>query len=85
MNTHNLTQMEHGNHNYDAGNSVSLLVGFFLAFSNSVFGWLSKIEIGANINPFLQAALLGFIGSTVTFFTNKFWKYLTEKRKKAKK
>ena len=86
MNTHNnFMQMEHSNHGYNAGNGISLLVGFILAFSNSVTGWLAKINIGANLDGWVQAFILGFIGSTATFFTNKFWKYITEKKKKKSK
>jgi hypothetical protein len=50
MKTLNLIEMEHGNHDYNAGNGVSLLVGFLLAFSNSVTGWLGQIQIAANWN-----------------------------------
>jgi hypothetical protein len=83
MNTHNLTQMEHSNHDYNAGNGVSLLVGFLLAFSNSVTGWLGQINvaIAADWNSWFQALILGIIGSTATYFTNRFWKYIMEKRK----
>ena len=82
MNTHNLTHMEHGNHDYNAGNGISLIVGFILAFSNSVTGWLGKIQLTANWDGWFQALILGFIGSTATYFTNRFWKYVMEKRKK---
>jgi hypothetical protein len=87
MNTHNLThftQMEHSNNDYNAGNGVSLFVGFLLAFTNSVTGWLGQINLGiaADWNSWFQALMLGIIGSTATYFTNRFWKYMMEKRKK---
>jgi len=82
MKTLNLIEMEHGNHDYNAGNGVSLLVGFLLAFSNSVTGWLGQIQIAANWNAWFQALILGIIGSTATYFTNRFWKFVMEKRKK---
>lgn len=85
MNANNITQMEHHNHDYDAGNGVSLLVGFLLAFSNSIFGWLGKIQVAADWNTWIQALILGFIGSTATYFTNKFWKYIMGDKKKDKK
>lgn len=85
MNANNFIQMEHSNHDYNAGNGVSLLVGFILAFSNSVTGWLGQIRIAADWNAWFQALILGVIGSTATYFTNRFWKYLMEKRKKPEK
>jgi len=83
MNSNNNLTMDN-NHNYEAGNGFSLLVGFVLAFTNSVFGWLGNISITANIDAWFQALILGVIGSTATFFTNKFWKYVVEKRKTKK-
>lgn len=76
MNTHKIFQMEGNNHNYNAGNGVSLLVGFVLAFSNSLINFMKS-----SMDAWIQAAMLGIIGSTVTYFTNRFWRYL-EKRKK---
>lgn len=83
MKTNNINtffKMENGNHDYNAGNGVSLLVGFMLAFSNSVTGWMSSINLTADWDRWFQALVLGVIGSTATFFTNRFWKYLVEKR-----
>jgi uncharacterized membrane protein YeaQ/YmgE (transglycosylase-associated protein family) len=57
-------------------------VGFILAFSNSVTGWLAKINIATDWNAWVQALILGVIGSTATFFTNRFWKFVVEKRKR---
>ena len=70
--------MEGNNHNYNAGNGFSLLVGFLLAFSNSLMNFFKS-----SMDAWIQAAMLGIIGSTVTYFTNRFWRYL-EKRKKEK-
>jgi hypothetical protein len=76
MNMHKIFQMEGNNHNYNAGNGFSLLVGFLLAFSNSFLNFMKS-----SMDAWIQAAMLGIIGSTVTYFTNRFWRYL-EKRKK---
>ena len=81
--SNNITQMEHGNHDYSVGNGVSLLVGFILAFTNSITGWLAKISLVADLNSWFQALMLGIIGSTATFFTNKFWRYVIDKKKKS--
>lgn len=78
MNIDKLTQMEGTNHNYNASNGVSLLVGFLLAFSNSFINFMKS-----SMDAWLQAVILGIIGSTVTYFTNRFWRYL-EKRKNKK-
>jgi hypothetical protein len=78
MNMHKIFQMEGNNHNYNAGNGFSLLVGFLLAFSNSLMNFFKS-----SMDAWIQAAMLGIIGSTVTYFTNRFWRYL-EKRKKEK-
>lgn len=78
MNIDKLTQMEGTNHNYNASNGVSLLVGFLLAFSNSFINFMKS-----SMDAWLQAVILGVIGSTVTYFTNRFWRYL-EKRKNKK-
>jgi len=62
---------------------VSLMLGFVLAMFNHVFGWLNAITTtSGQINPFVQAVLVGFIGATVSFFTNKFWKNITDKKSK---
>lgn len=82
MNTHhNSTEMD-GHNDYNTGNVISLVVGFILAASNSITGWLAKVNIAADWNAWFQALMLGVIGSTATFFTNRFWKYITEKTKK---
>lgn len=78
MNVNKLLQMEGTNHNYNASNGVSLLVGFLLAFSNSFINFMKS-----SMDAWLQAVILGVIGSTVTYFTNRFWRYL-EKRKNKK-
>lgn len=78
MNVNKLLQMEGTNHNYNASNGVSLLVGFLLAFSNSFINFMKS-----SMDAWLQAVILGIIGSTVTYFTNRFWRYL-EKRKNKK-
>lgn len=79
MNLNKLTQMDNQNHDYNAGNGVSLLVGFLLAFTNSIVNFLQS-----SMDAWLQAAILGVIGSTVTYFTNRFWKYLEKKKNKEK-
>jgi len=71
-------------HNQD-GNVVSLAFGFILAFTNHLFGWLGNIKITAHWDGWFQAVILGIIGSTVTFFTNRFWKYLEKNYKDRKK
>jgi putative Mn2+ efflux pump MntP len=83
MNTHNLTQMD--SNDYNAGNGVSLIVGFMLAFTNSVTGWLGQIHIAAEWNSWFQALILGIIGSTATYFTNRFWRYLEKRKNKPDK
>ncbi len=71
--------MEH--HNQTGG--VSLMLGFVLAMFNHIFGWLNAITTpSGQLNPFVQAILVGFIGATVSFFTNKFWKIIEKKFKK---
>jgi hypothetical protein len=72
-------------HHDDAGGGVSMLVGFVLAFTNHIFGWLGSIQFTAKWDVWLQAIVLGIIGSTVTFFTNKFWKFLEKKWKDRRK
>jgi uncharacterized membrane protein YjgN (DUF898 family) len=79
MNLNKLTQMDNQNHDYNAGNGVSLLVGFLLAFTNSIVNFLQS-----SMDAWLQAAILGVIGSTVTYFTNRFWRYLEKKKNKEK-
>lgn len=79
MNFNKLTQMDSNNHDYNAGNGVSLLVGFLLAFTNSIVNFLQS-----SMDAWLQAAILGVIGSTVTYFTNRFWRYLEKKKNKEK-
>jgi uncharacterized membrane protein YeaQ/YmgE (transglycosylase-associated protein family) len=69
------------NNHLDNGSGISLLVGFILAFSNGVFGWLANIHFTSNLNGWMQALILGVIGSTATFFTNKFWKFVEKKYK----
>jgi len=74
--------MEH--HNSTGG--VGLLLGFVLAMFNHIFGWMNSITAtsGAtsHMNPFVQALIMGFIGATVSYFTNKFWKFIEKKYKK---
>jgi uncharacterized membrane protein YeaQ/YmgE (transglycosylase-associated protein family) len=70
-------------HNQD-GSVVSLAIGFILAFTNHLFGWLGNIQITAHWDGWFQAVILGIIGSTVTFFTNRFWKYMEKKYKSRK-
>ena len=78
----NLKYFNSMEHNTDAGGGfVSLLVGFFLAFTNQFFGVLGNIHITANWESWFQAIVLGIFGSTATYFTNKFWKYLDKKTK----
>ena len=68
------------NHNQGG---VSLMLGFVLAMFNHIFGWLNAITTtSGQINPFVQSFLVGFIGATVSFFTNKFWKVIEKKFKK---
>ena len=68
------------NHNQGG---VSLMLGFVLAMFNHIFGWLNAIaSTSGQLNPFVQAFLVGFIGATVSFFTNKFWKVIEKKFKK---
>ena len=69
------------NNHLDNGSGISLLVGFILAFSNGVFGWLANIHFTSSLNGWMQALILGIIGSTATFFTNKFWKFVEKKYK----
>jgi hypothetical protein len=71
--------MEHQNQT----GGVSLMLGFVLAMFNHIFGWLNAITTtSGQLNPFLQAVLVGFLGATVSFFTNKFWKSITDKKSK---
>jgi uncharacterized membrane protein YeaQ/YmgE (transglycosylase-associated protein family) len=84
MKTINSLKMDNTHHN-DASGGVSMLVGFVLAFTNHIFGWFASIQFTANWNGWFQAIVLGIIGSTVTFFTNRFWKYIEKKWKDRKK
>jgi uncharacterized membrane protein YeaQ/YmgE (transglycosylase-associated protein family) len=80
----NQIKMEHNTHQ-DGTGGISMLVGFVLAFTNHIFGWLGNIHFTANWDGWFQAIVLGMIGSTVTFFTNRFWKFLEKKYKDRKK
>jgi ribose/xylose/arabinose/galactoside ABC-type transport system permease subunit len=71
--------MEH--HNSTGG--VSLLLGFVLAMFNHIFGWINSIApASGQMNPFVQALVMGFVGATISFFTTKFWKLIEKKFKK---
>jgi ribose/xylose/arabinose/galactoside ABC-type transport system permease subunit len=71
--------MEH--HNSTGG--VSLLLGFVLAMFNHIFGWINSIvPTSGQMNPFVQALVMGFVGATISFFTTKFWKSIEKKFKK---
>lgn len=84
LNLNNFNLMEH-NTSDAGGGFFSLLVGFFLAFTNQFFGVLGNIHITANWDSWFQAIVLGIFGSTATYFTNKFWKYLDKKFNKKHK
>jgi len=71
-------------HHDGGGSIVSLMVGFFLAFTNHLFGWLGSIHLTSHWDSWIQALFLGIIGSTATFFTNKFWKTVEKKLNKRK-
>jgi H+/Cl- antiporter ClcA len=79
--TNNNNSMEHHNSTGGAG----LVLGFILAMFNHIFGWLNQITpTSDHMNPFLQAALMGALGATISYFTNKFWKMIEKKYKKLK-
>lgn len=69
-------------HHQNSTGGVSLLTGFVLAMFNHIFGWLNAITTTGQMNPFVQALVMGFIGATVSYFTNKFWKFIIEKKTK---
>lgn len=77
----NTNSMEHNN----STGGLGLLLGFILAMFNHIFGWLNQITpTPDHMNPFLQAALMGALGATISYFTNKFWKMIEKKYKKLK-
>jgi uncharacterized membrane protein YeaQ/YmgE (transglycosylase-associated protein family) len=85
MKTINSLKMDNTHHHNDGTGGISMLIGFVLAFTNHIFGWLGNIQVTANWEGWFQAIMMGIIGSTVTFFTTKFWKYIEKKYKDRKK
>ena len=83
MGTINLKSMD--NHQHDASNGVSLVLGFILAFTNHLTGFLNNIQITANWDGWFQALILGIVGSGGSYLGNKLWKYIDKKFKKNKK
>jgi hypothetical protein len=69
---------------HHSNGGVSLILGFILAMFNHVFGWINSISptSSGQMNPFVQALIMGFIGATISFFTTKFWKSIEKKFKK---
>jgi len=68
---------------HHSNGGFSLMLGFILAMFNHVFGWINSIApVSGQMNPFVQALVMGFIGATISFFTTKFWKYIEKKYKK---
>jgi len=72
--------MDNNQNDYSSG--MSIVIGFILSMSNFVFGWFSSIKLTANLDLWFQTIVIGFLGATVSFFTNKLWKHLTDKKKK---
>jgi hypothetical protein len=83
MKTLNQYLMEANGHS----NGFGVVIGFFLAVGNHVFGWMNNIQITAHWDSWFQAAVTGFLGATFAFFANKFWKFVENKfkRKTSKK
>ncbi len=80
MNTINVNSMENNHHDYSSG--ISVAIGFILSMTNYIFGWFGSISLTANLDTWFQTIVIGFLGATVSFFTNKLWKHLTEKKNK---
>jgi hypothetical protein len=66
----------------------SIVIGFFLAVGNHIFGWLNHFFIflsaGGILGDSIQAIITGMLGATAAYFTNKFWKFLEKRYKKPK-
>lgn len=75
-------QLMEGNHG--ATNGFNVVLGFILAVSNHIFGWMNNIQITAHWDSWFQAAVTGFLGATFAFFANKFWKFVENKLKRKK-
>ena len=69
-------------HNQSGTGGFSLLVGFFMAISNHLFGWLNSIEPTNHIPSMFQALLMGIFGAIGTYIGNQGIKYLKNRFKK---
>jgi hypothetical protein len=87
MNTNNLTQMnDHNVGNYGT-TGIAMIFSFTLAFLNNIFGfeWLAQIRFHSELwDKCLQSAILGIIGATVTYITNKIFKAIDKRLNKHK-
>jgi hypothetical protein len=73
------------NHHTNDGGIGSILIGFVLAIGNQVFGWMNTILEIHTIHWTIQAVVVGILGSTASYFTNKIWKWAEKKIFKSKK
>ena len=74
----NTDSMDNNHNDYSSG--ISVVIGFVLSMTNYLYGWLSAIKITANLDTWFQTIVIGFLGATVSFFTTKLWKHLTDKK-----
>jgi hypothetical protein len=77
-----LLKIERQMQNQTGTGPFSLLVGFFMAISNHLFGWLNSIEPANHIPSMLQALLMGIFGAIGTYIGNQGIKYFKNRFKK---
>jgi putative flippase GtrA len=69
-------------HGVDGASSI--FIGCILAIGNQIFGWLNSLTVIQvhSIHWSIQAIIVGILGSTASYFTNKLWKFIDKKNKK---
>jgi H+/Cl- antiporter ClcA len=73
------------NHGVDGIGSI--FIGCILAIGNEIFGWMNSVSLIQihTIHWTIQAIIVGVLGSTASYFTNKLWKSLEKKFSKKNK
>ena len=56
--------------NFDIEGYFSVFIGFVFAFTNHLFGWISNPLSISDWNGYVQAAVAGVIGATMSFFVS---------------
>jgi H+/Cl- antiporter ClcA len=71
-------------HGVDGASSI--FIGCILAIGNQLFGWMNSLTLIQvhSIHWSLQAIIVGILGSTASYFTNKLWKHIDKKIKNKK-